>query len=333
MQITKTNYLCPGCLFHGNNEYCFIKNNILYCLKCTEKSSYSYNDDKSKKFYHTFMKHAKSGYRCLDCKRFIPHPHDYSIKLICPYFDCYSVIDFASAKKMHHPKSLIADADADADACTPIHTPEHNKSLINIDNDLLKIYNAIIYCKNMTIYNSHDFTFKLKYLSYESIENIFNKNPDKLCKYLLYNSRSGGFQHKFFQEFIRIIELSLPILFKKKNSFVRIESILDLNLFDGLSTFVTEINDNMQIKNATDESYMSKPYYIGKLLSINDSESGQSLIDKVTEYSFSKIKMINVKPNTRVIVRHLRIPPHYQTGGMSYINRARQNIINYVKTN
>jgi hypothetical protein len=65
-------------------------------------------------------------------------------------------------------------------------------------------------------------------------------------------------------------------------------------------------------------------------LSVTDKLTKNPLLDKVTEYSFSKIKMKDIDPGTEVIVTHLRIPPHYQMGGMVYINRVRKKIIDRV---
>jgi hypothetical protein len=51
----------------------------------------------------------------------------------------------------------------------------------------------------------------------------------------------------------------------------------------------------------------------------------------VTEYTFSKIKVQDIVPGTEVIVTHLRVPPHYQMGGMVYVNRVRKKIIDRAK--
>ena len=47
----------------------------------------------------------------------------------------------------------------------------------------------------------------------------------------------------------------------------------------------------------------------------------------VKDYSFSKIRMQDISPGMEVIVTHLRVPPHYQMGGMVYINRIRKKIV------
>lgn len=54
-------------------------------------------------------------------------------------------------------------------------------------------------------------------------------------------------------------------------------------------------------------------------------------MDRVVDYSFSKIKVRDIDPGTEVIVTHLRIPPHYQMGGMVYINRIKDKIVERAK--
>ncbi len=76
---------------------------------------------------------------------------------------------------------------------------------------------------------------------------------------------------------------------------------------------------------------IAKPYYIGKLLSITDNKNKKPIIDFVKEYSFSKIKLKDISPGLDVTVSHLRIPPHYQMGGMVYINRIRKKIVDKAK--
>ena len=163
-----------------------------------------------------------------------------------------------------------------------------------------------------------------------------------MVEYLLDGSRSGGFQHQVFQEYISLLESSMPFSFKKAGSIYRIESLLDdnLNLFEGISTFEGMVNERMEIKNGTKEFYIggrkgavTKPYYIGKLLNVLDKKTKTPLQSKVVSYSFSKIKLHDIAPGTEVIVSHLRVPPHYQMGGMSYVNRIRKKIVDRAQSN
>jgi hypothetical protein len=51
----------------------------------------------------------------------------------------------------------------------------------------------------------------------------------------------------------------------------------------------------------------------------------------VKDYSFSKIRVQDIEPGTPVTVTHLRVPPHYQMGGMAYVNRIRKKIVERAK--
>ena len=54
-------------------------------------------------------------------------------------------------------------------------------------------------------------------------------------------------------------------------------------------------------------------------------------MNHVASYSFNLIKCRDLEPGTKVTVTHLRVPPHYQMGGMVYINRIRKKIVDRVK--
>ncbi len=96
------------------------------------------------------------------------------------------------------------------------------------------------------------------------------------------------------------------------------------------------VNKMHEINNNTQELYVGRrqgaqcrQHYIGKLLDINDCNG--SIMNNVKEYGFSKIIMRKrVKANTKVIVRHLRIQPHHQMGGLSHLNRIRRSIVDRV---
>jgi hypothetical protein len=347
----KTEYICPGCLFLNKENLVTLTNKFFTCDDC-DSGLRTVTDPKLLSLFRTFFKHNKLGYHCNDCDRFIPHPVDESPVVSCPYLDCSFVGSWSSLKRMHHPSSsnnielLTLDApiigtlsiknnipSSDADALSKLEMKEI------IDNQIKMLRDVIDYQKNNVPYSSSDFTVHHKYLCYDAFSNILKKYPVELIDYLLNKSRSGGFQHKIFQEYSKLLENSLPFHFKRNNKQFKIESLLDDNLkiFDGISVFETIVNEKIEVKNATKEFYVggrkgsiAQPYYIGKLLSVTDKLTKNPLLDKVTEYSFSKIKMKDIDPGTEVIVTHLRIPPHYQMGGMVYINRVRKKIIDRV---
>lgn len=155
-----------------------------------------------------------------------------------------------------------------------------------------------------------------------------------------YDNNHYGFQHKIFQEYIKFLEKSFPYSIIKNRKVYRINDLLNENLciFDGESDFEGVVGDNLVIKNETKEFYIggrkasyTRPYYIGKLISILDIENNKSLFNHVEGYSFHKINMKNIKPGKKVLVKHLRIPPHYQMGGMVYVNRVRKKIVDLAK--
>ena len=344
-QKKKTEYLCPGCLSLGKNALIELDNTIFKCKGCENSLKHTI-DPKLVSFFRAFFRHNKNGYRCKDCDRFIPHPMDDTPVVSCPYSDCVFVGSWSSLKRMHHPSLqsnpecivLKLSKNVEYSITSDIETLSKLQSE-DLNNKILSLKNSIKSQKDNIPYNSSDFTIVHKMLAYQAFENLMDINPEEMVSYLLDNSRSGGFQHKVFQEYIRLLENSLPILFKKNNKNYKIESLLDdnINLFDGISVFEGVVTDKFLVKNGTKEFYIggrkaayTKPFYIGKLLSIVDKNTKISLFDYVKEYSFNKIKMENVATGTEVVVTHLRVPPHYQMGGMVYINRARKKIVDNI---
>lgn len=343
----KIEYLCPGCLFLGQENLISLTSGILSCDDCFEELKLS-KDPKKIQLFRCFAKHNKNGYRCQDCSRFIPHPLVESDEVSCPYFDCAFVGLHTNLKKMNHPTSqsnpekLILDVSKDnktsvKDLLVSNNLDVHSK--LEIKEELLlkskAIHDVIETQKNSVPYSSTDFTAKHKFLCYQAFDNLLEKYPEEMVAYIAGNSRSGGFQAKTFQEYIRLLEAALPFTYNKGKKVYLVESLLDddLKLFNGISVFEETINDKLVIKNGTTEFYIggrkgsiAKPYYIGKLLNIIDKNTKVSLMDKVSEYSFLRIKMHDVEPATPVIVTHLRIPPHYQMGGMVYVNRVLKKI-------
>lgn len=338
----KTEYLCPGCFYLHKENLIYLDKKIFKCEECCESSKLN-KDPKYIVFFKTFAYHNRKGYKCQECNRFIPHPLYGNNNIVsCPYLDCCFVGDIRQLKSMRHPsinsnpEQLIANVD--------IISNIQDKSInINIENKEtlecnIKLIQDIINTQITNIpYNGTNFTLLHKTLAYNAFSNLLKKFPEELVNYIIYSSRSGGFQYKIFQEYIRLLEENIPFSFIKGKKVYYVDSLLDnnLNIFGGISYFDAKINDNLIIKNNTQEFYIggrkgsyAQPYYIGKLLNIIDKNSNNSLMDYVKEYSFSKIKMKNVEPNTNVMVAHLRIPPHYQMGGMVYINRVRQKIVN-----
>lgn len=345
----KSEYVCPGCLYLEKQHITTLMNKTFKCEECEEALKTS-TDPKRIAFFRTFFRHNKGGYHCLDCDRFIPHPLDNSPVISCPYFDCCFVGSWANLRRMHHPTVNVGNAeililDTSNEGSLSLKDQISSNDMSADDSLILKeelegkiklIKEVIDYQSNNVPYSSSDFTIKHKLLVYEAFSNLLTHQPTEMISYLLNQSRSGGFQHKVFQEYIRLLEASLPYHIKKNNKLHKVESLLDehLCLFNGISSFEAIVGAKLDIKNGTHEVYIggrkasyTKPYYIGKILAILDKKTKESLLHKMNEYSFSKIKMKDIDPGTEVIVTHLRVPPHYQMGGMVYVNRVRKKIV------
>lgn len=349
----KTEYICPGCVYLGKEYSVLFFNKVFRCDEC-ESELKSADDPKNNFFFQTFSRHNKSGYRCPDCERFIPHPLDNSSTVSCPYFDCFFTGNVNDLNKMHHPSSksnpekLILDAAQDGGFCLKdnvmsLDVGVYTQLEINEDlQDRIKILKEIIDTQsNNAAYSSSDATVKHKQLVYQAISNLLDKFPEEMTSYLLSNTDSHmGFQHRIFQEYIGLLENSLPFFITKNRKLYKIDSLLDNNLclFDGISVFDSIITDKLTIKNETKEFYVggrkgayAKPFYIGKLLNIIQKDTKLPLIQQVKDYSFSRIRMQGVEPGICVTVTHLRVPPHYQMGGMAYVNRIRKKIVERAK--
>lgn len=324
----QSEYICPGCLFLGTTTILDYRK-VLYCHVCDELIKTDLRIGQSL-VYNTFRIHNKTGYRCCDCQRFIPKPLSDTTSISCPYIDCMFSGTIDNLKKMHHPM-IRSKVDL---SCFHAKTIDCiNSSQFNI------IKNIITDQMDMVYYNSSAFTINHKKAAYQAILNLLYKYQTDMINYLVDQNRSGGFQHRIFQEYIKIIEASLPWTYIKNKRAYTITSLVDeeLGIFNGISTFNAIVNDKLCIKNNTKEYYiggrsasLTKPYFIGKILDITDTY-GHTHMHDIDEYSFNTIKMRNVKPNTQVVVTHLRIPPHYQMGGMTHVNRIRKNIVDKIK--
>jgi hypothetical protein len=321
--INKT-HICPGCLFLGRVRAVKEYSGVFICYFCQDGLNKTTNI-KYQTFYKTFLKHFKRGSHCADCKRFIPLSTNDIV--VCPYLDCSFAGEQFLLSPMRHPSKLISEID-DGELQTPILFDIKTKILLQTIKEQI----------NLCYYKPQINNIKHKLFALQSIQKVLLQEPDRMSKYLLENSRSGGFQHKIFQTYINLWENNLPMILMKNSNYINVKDITDsvLNLFEGVSFFEGVVLENLTIKNNTKEFYVggrkstiAAPYYIGKLLNISDGKN--SLLKNVIEYSFSKIQLQGVVPGTIVKVSHLRIPPHYQMGGMSYLNRARKIVVEQAK--
>lgn len=330
----KTNskyYICPCCSFFGSKSFCEQSGNHLKCENCKSKF-FEEKNDIDKILYKSFYTHSISGYKCLSCNRFIPKSIAKNSIISCPYLNCAFVGEILSLKRMIHPSSKNDDN-------TVLKTKETSLNTKNNSNQSL-IEKIILEEQNKICYTNNNYNLIHKLLVYKSFLLLLNDFPEEMEDYILNNSRKGGFQSKIFQKYIFLLENSLPFVIRKNKKVITINNLLDDNLclFDGISVFESKIN-NFTIKNETKEYYIggrkatySKPYYIGKILNVIDKKTNESIISNIQYYTFNKIKMRDTS-NIDVIVKHLRVPPHYEMGGMVYVNRIRKNLISKIKDN
>jgi len=345
----KAEYICPGCVFLGKEYSVLYFNKVLYCDECEVELKASTNDPKKSYFFRTFYRHNKNGYRCPECERFVPHPIDNSYTVSCPYFDCLFSGSISDMQKMHHPTSksnpekLILDASHDGfslkDNIQSHEVDVHTQLEVaeDLQEKVDKIKEIIETQSNNAAYSSSNATVRHKQCVYQAFANLLERFPEEMAAYVLNSTDSHmGFQHKIFQEYVALLEASLPFVVFKNRKPVKIDTLMDANLgiFDQISIFDGIVNEKLAIKNGTQDFYIggrkgtyAKPYYIGKLLNVIEQETKNPLLSNVKEYTFSKIYMKDVKPGTLVTVTHLRVPPHYQMGGMAYVNRVRKKIV------
>lgn len=339
--------ICPAHKFLGI-EHVVTGNKIYKCSLCEAELANA--DSAGWKLFSMFALHNQQGYKCLDCQRFIPQPLDSLREMVCPYFDCYFVGNISQLPKLKHPTVLKIVQQSSLDE-TIVGTTnltrkdslasgsvaqDQELELKEAENNNILLLKDIIESQSNSLYYSSSNATLIHYLKmYEAFGVLIDRQPKEMISYLINLHKNEGLQHKIFQEYISLLEKSLPFGFKKGGENYKITSLLDENLclFDGISNFSAVVNEKKEIKNGTTEFYIggrsssySKPYYMGKLLSILTMD-GSSIMDDVVEYSFSKIKLRNTLPGTNVQISHLRIPPHYQMGGMNYLNKTRKKIV------
>lgn len=371
----KTLHVCPGCKYLGRNQSLEYRDKVFICHACQNDLVSGENQERIN-LYKTFAVHAKKGFRCMDCERFIPQPQDELSVITCPYPDCFFSGKASELEPMRHPsikssldavESLTLDSSMSSENNTTVldmisdngvRAPISKAERIGITHSLKEstasstmqvredvafqmdvLLKTISDQKSALAYRSNDSTLLLKTLMYNAYENIIAKFPEEMMAYLVHENRNGGLQHKIFQEFVRLLDGSLPFKFVKNGKNYEIKTLLDpsLCIFPGESVFTTEVTSDFVIENKTEEIYVGarkgfycKPYYLGKLLDV--TVDGNSAMNAVDEYTFFKVilKKGSIAPGTKVTVRHLRVPPHYQMGGMVHLNRIRRNIVDKV---
>lgn len=309
------NYFCQGCKFLNKNTLCELKEGILHCSEC--------NISNISSIRNTFSNHSKSGVCCRSCNRFIPYPLNNNINISCPYTDCLFVGALKGLKFTSYPDKQYVDD----------FFFNKSESYKKIELAIEEIISYYTYVSNI------DFTRYHKISVLESFSFFLKYNTSETINYLVNGKRGLGIQNKIYKKYVSILENKLPLSFKKNDERFYVKDIFDSNLgiFSGISIFDEVIKDN-SVKNNTKEiyigsrsSYYVKPYYIGKLVDVIDLDTKESLMCKVKDYNFNKIFFEDGLNGKKVNISHLMTVPHYQAGGMSYVNRIKTEICDIVR--
>lgn len=314
-----------------------------------------------------FQLHSRKGYCCPDCKRFIPHSTRTELGISCPYPDCFFFGESSSLEPMNHPLALghnplvtisIDESVSNRD-CNGVKTKDIIGASIDvIKNQILQddylqakqesekeysvLINSIDELIVFTKKQSTPATKKQKVLMLEAYKSLSKKMPEDMISYLVHRKQNSEIplQSKIFQEYTSLIENALPFSIKKGKDQNLILSLTDenLNLFLGQSQFDSVVGVDGFIPNETKEIYIGDrthkhygPCFIGKIIDIINLETNQSILSEVKNYSFVGVNLNErVRVGTRVRVIHFRIPPHYETMGLVFLQRMRRQIVDKV---
>jgi hypothetical protein len=345
--------ICPACKEFKQKHFLIQENNLLKCNNCIilikelEEQLNNIDDVLSSPLYSkyklrlTFSLHSKKGYKCKDCYKFIPRSSLFEGNVSCPYINCNFVGAPLILQPMAHPGGISMIS-----SCTLLEEDslkynseydelgeEFYSSCISLISELIKSQIKVIERSGYTAIANQ------KILMYKAYQMILDKYPDEIISYLIFKKSSSNFniQSKIFQEYVILIENYLPFTAKKANKNIEICSLLDenLNLFIGISEFISEIKNNT-IKNETKEEYIGGknfknygPCFLGKLISVSSIETGENI--EIEDYSF-----VNIYPKyawddgTKVLVKHFRMPSHYDINHMRYLQKTRKNLVNAI---
>jgi len=316
--------ICPGCLSLRKITPVEVHKKVYKCKSCESALNEKISDSELN-LRKTFSFYYNSGVSCPGCKNFVPYQMSMADKLHCPYTSCLASFERRAAKKAKHPERKLTTSinvfDYD-EICG-----KKSKEELFRNYQELKIREFIASEINRLSYGNFTSIFRSKMA--EAFLVMMDKNKDAMLCYLLDKSRSEKIQHKIFQQYVSIIERSFPLISRKNRKRIVMDSLLDDNmcLFQGMSEFRSSVED-FEVKNQTQETYSVKnqqvPFYLGKLLDVIDTNTGNSILSEVDDYSFFKIKLRQNCKSKNVIVKHLRIYPHYQMGHMVYLNNLRK---------
>lgn len=361
--------VCPACKLDKLKIKLQQADKRLICTNCQSKIE----NGSTSRLHLCFSNHSKKGYKCPDCNRFIPASLSNNGNIVCPYDDCIFFGNESDLLRMNHPVMLstvdtislnkkINKGESETTIGDLISFSGEQKSCISVNESCLSFSDTSTQVETeseldskveliMGVINEQANslermnlrgTIVQKSLMYEAYKNIVTRYPIDMVSYLVNRKACSEFalQAKIFQEYVSLIEDSLPLTIEKCGVAYEVFSLLDQNLglFQGISEFQGQVSGG-RIKNATVEHYIGGvkmkdygPCFLGKIMDITDLD-GNSIKNKIIEYDFVNIA-IDVEEQP-VIVRHYRIPSHYELGSLAYLQRVRKKIVDriYFKLN
>lgn len=361
--------ICPACRLTGRREILHLESKLLRCSHCTSEVARIEDEIKDFKDQKTssdvllrldvqillrscFALHSRKGIRCPECERFIPASHAKQDSISCPYPNCCYFAKDDNLQPMSHPMGLtdrivvslqgpankraqeakfpqLQDRIISEDINADIHMEAQQKfqNEYNITKEVMELQSSRL---------RESSTSFQKLLMYEAFQLMLLKHPEDMVSYLVHEKLAGDYpiQARIFQEYCSLVEQSLPCVIVKNEIEYNICSLLDphLDLFTGISSYVSSVKADLTIPNGTIETYNGKRCFIGKIIDVILMDSKVSIKHLVKEYSFSKISLQTdfAHASAPVRVEHFRIPAHYEIGSLVHLQRIRRKIVDSV---
>lgn len=333
---------CPVC-----GSYLVSDGKLLRCQSCYEDVR-SGNGSKLKSI---FSLHSRSGYKCPDCNRFIPKSYTTQYSVSCPYNDCMWFGTIAELDIKSHPTKIgnslpLLDLDATKQGYKESLVSRLDNKQPGAETKLLvteqceqdrKTLKDVIEAQMRLVNRQPRHKAIKKQLMYQAYYNMFEKSPDDMVMYLVHQKHPTDLpiQSRIFQEFIRLVQDELPFYVQKRGEQIEIYSLIDdgLDLLSGVTEYEASVEAGGIVPNKTKESYIGGreardfgPCFIGHLCSVED-EFGNSLT--VDHYTFSYVKVF-APIGTKVKVKHMYMPSHYEMNGLVPLQRIRRKIVDSV---
>jgi len=318
------------------------------------------------KIHKSFSLHSLNGFRCPECDGFIPKSLESQFGISCPYSECsFSGKTEGLQKKIHPvgfgqrndlslqtPTGLKNNSSGSAINSNDIQDYFSDDTTINPDvmmeikenyENELSVLKQVLDDQISQVKRTNAVGTMFQKLSmYEAYKNMLDQCPEDMVSYLVHRRQNTEcpVQSRIFQEYVRIIEESLPYDIQiNKDEKYTICSLTDpnLQLFLGKSEFNALVGPDGVIPNLTKETYVGsvsfKNYgscFIGQVIDVVRKNTGESLKNNIKNYTFVQIQMEDILPGTEVTVTHFRINSHYEVGATVNIQRVRKRIVDSV---